>query len=135
MIGFRALAREPPKQVPLTTAGVSSDNTEIVAGTNVLVCHTGRDDYHIAGMHLDVLAMLATESQSGSARINTQHFMRRAVIMRKGIDSVSPRVGPIVLGETPFENRSRIFGVSYDRVSIGQQGQGTIWKNTVVLEI
>src|SRR5437764_15198536 len=86
-------------------------------------------------MHLDVLAMLAAESQSGSARINTQHFVRRAVIMRKGIDSVSPRVGPIVFGETLFENRSRIFGVSYDRVSIGQQGQGTIWKNTVVLEI
>src|SRR5207248_7522786 len=86
-------------------------------------------------MHLDVLAMLAAESKSGSARINTQHFMRRAVIMRKGIDSVSPRVGPVVTGKTLFENRTRIFGVGRDRVSIDQQGQATIWENTVVVKI
>src|SRR5205823_173536 len=135
VIGFRALAREPPKQVPLTTAGVSSDNTEIVAGTNVLVCHPGRDDNHIARMHLDVLAMLTTESQSGSARINTEHFMRRAVIMRKGIDSVSPRVGPVVFGKTLFENGRRIFGIGCDCLPIKQQRKGTIWENTVVFEI
>ena len=99
------------------------------------MCHTGRDDYHIARMHLDVLAMLAAESQSGSARINTEHFMRRAVIMGKGIDSVSPRVGPIVFGKTLFENGRRIFGIGCDCLPIKQQRKGTIWENTVVFEI
>src|SRR2546423_1096339 len=99
------------------------------------MCHTGRNDYHIARMHLDVLAMLAAESQSGSARINTEHFMRRAVIMRKGIDSVSPRVGPIVFGKTLFENGRRIFGIGCDCLPIKQQRKGTIWENTAVFEI
>jgi hypothetical protein len=55
--------------------------------------------------------------------------------MGKGINTVSPPVGPVTLGETLLENRSGIFGVGRDRVSIEQQGQGTIWENTVVLEI
>src|SRR5882762_619595 len=135
VIGFRALARETAKQIPLATAGISSDHAEIVAGTDVLVCHTSGDDNHVSRIHLDVLAVLAPESQSGSARIHTQHFMRRAVIMGKGIDTVSPRVGPVVLSKTLLENRSGIFGVGPDRASIEQQGQGTIWENTIVLEI
>ena len=135
MIGLRALARETPKQIPLATAGISSDHAKIVAGANVLVRDTSGDNYHVASTHVHILAVLATQSQSGSARINTQHFMRRAVIMGKGIDTVSPRVGPVILCKTLLENRSRIFGVVRDRVSIDQQGQGTIWKNTVVFEI
>ena len=135
VICLGALARETPKQIPLATAWISSDHAKIVAGTDVLVCHTSGDDNHIASMHLDVLAVLAAESESGSARINTEHFMRRAVIMGKGINTVSPRVGPVTLGETLLENRSGIFGVGRDRVSIEQQGQGTIWEKTVVLEI
>jgi hypothetical protein len=54
--------------------------------------------------------------------------------MGKGIDTVSPRIGPVILCKTLLENRSRIFGVGRDRVSIDQQGQGTIWENTVVFE-
>src|SRR4029077_5875982 len=135
VIGFRALARGTPKQIPLATAGISSDHAKIVARTGGLGRHTSRDNNHIASMHLDALAVLAAQSQSGSARINTQHFVRRTVIMRKGIDTVAPRVGPVVLGKTLLENRTGIFGVGPDRVSIEQQGQGTIWKNTVVVEI
>mgnify|MGYP003693543239 CR=1 FL=1 len=97
--------------------------------------NSGWDDYHVAGVHLDILAVLATEAKSGSTGINAQHFMRGAVIMRKGIDSVSPRVGPVVLGETFFKNGRRIFGLRCDCLVIEQQGKGTIWENTVVFEI
>src|SRR5262245_28493007 len=60
---------------------------------------------------MDVLAILATESQVCSPRINAQHFMRSAVIVRKGINTVSPRVGPVILGKAFLENRRRIFRV------------------------
>src|SRR5216110_2202057 len=33
VIGLWALAREPPKQIPLATFGISSDHAKIVAGT------------------------------------------------------------------------------------------------------
>jgi hypothetical protein len=55
--------------------------------------------------------------------------------MGKGIDTVSPRVDPVILCKTLFEKTSGIFGVGRDRVSIDQQGQGTIWKNAVVFQI
>ena len=88
----------------MASVGIRSYNAKIVTCADVLVRNSGWDDYHVASVHLDVLAVLATEAKSGSARINAQHFMRRAVIMGKGIDSVSPRVGPVVLGETLFKN-------------------------------
>src|SRR5437762_13601973 len=134
VIGLWALAREPPEQIPLATFGISSDHAKIVAGTDVLMCHASGNDNHIARLHLDVLAVLAAESQSRSARINTQHLMGRAEIMRKGIDTDSPRVGPVVPDKTLLEKRSRIFGVDRDRVSIDKQGEGTIWENTIVFE-
>jgi hypothetical protein len=98
------------------------------------VCHTSRDDNHIAGMHLDVLAVLAVESQSCRAAVNTKYFMRRAVVMRKGIDAVSPRIGLIVLRKALFKNRRRILGVGRDGLPIEQQRQHAIWENGVVLE-
>ena len=91
--------------------------------------------YHVASAHLDILAVPATESQVCSAGIDTQHFMRCAVVMRKGIDTISPQVRPIVLRETQFKNGRRIFGVGCDYLSIKQQGKGTIWENTIVFEI
>ena len=60
--------------------------------------------------------------------------MRRAVVMRKGIDSVSPRVGPVVLGKTLFKNGRRIFGIRYNCPPIEQQGKNTVWENAVALE-
>ena len=119
----------------MASAGIRSYNAKIVTSSDVLVRNSGWNDYHVASVHLDILAVLATEAKSGTTRINAQHFMRRAVIMRKGINSVSPRVGPVVLGETFFKNGRRILGLGCDCLVIKQQGQGTIWENAVVLEI
>ena len=95
----------------MSSVGIRSYNAKIVTGVDVLMNHTRWNNYHVASVHLDIFAVLATEAKSGSTRINAQHFMRRAVIMGKGIDSVSPRVGPVVLGKTLFENGRRIFGI------------------------
>src|SRR4029077_17878026 len=104
--------------------GGCSYNAKIVTGDNVLVRNSSRDDNHVAGAHLDVLATFAAESQSRCAGIDAKHFMRRAVVMRKEIDSVSPRVGPVVLGETFFKNGRLIFGLRCDCLVIEQQGKG-----------
>ena len=98
----------------MASVGIGSYNAKIVTGVDVLMSHSGWNDYHVASVHLDIFAVLATEAKSGSTRINAQHFMRRAVIMGKGIDSVSPRVGPVVLGKTLFKNGRRIFGIRYN---------------------
>src|SRR4030095_1791553 len=55
--------------------------------------------------------------------------------MRQGIDSVSPRIGPVILGKTLFESRRWIFRVGSKRLPIKQQRKGTTWENTVVVEI
>jgi hypothetical protein len=54
--------------------------------------------------------------------------------MRKRIDAVSPRIGPVVLGKTLFKNGCWIFRVGGYRLPIEQQGKGTVWENTVVFE-
>ena len=100
----------------MSSTGIRSYNAKIVTGADVLVRNSGWDDYHVASVHLDILAVFATEAKSGSTRINAQHFMRRAVVMRKGINSVSPRVGPVVLGKTLFESRGRIVPAGRNRL-------------------
>jgi hypothetical protein len=135
MICLWSFARQTPKVIPLASVGICSYNAKIGTGADVLVRNSSRDDNHIAGAHLDVLATFAAESQSRCARIDAKHFMRRAMVMRKGIDSVSPRVGPVVLGETFFKNGRRIFGLRCDCLVLEQQGKGTIWENAVILEI
>ena len=75
MICSRSFAWQSPKQIPLASSGISSYETKIVAGTKVLMRNSGWDDYHIASLHFDVLAVLAAEAQACSARINTQYFM------------------------------------------------------------
>jgi hypothetical protein len=49
---------------------------------------TRRNENDVAGADLDGLAVLAAESQSCGAIIDTERFVRRAVIMSKGIDAV-----------------------------------------------
>jgi len=72
------------------------------------VSYTSWNHNHIAGMHLDISAVLAAKLQSCSAIKNPKHLMRRAVIVGKGIDTVSPRICPVVLGKTLFNKRSAI---------------------------
>src|SRR4029077_9941632 len=127
--------RKTPKEIPLASVGICSYNAKIVTSADVLVRNSSRDDNHIAGAQVDVPATFAAESQTRRAGIDAKHFMRRAMVMRKEIDSVSPRVGPVVLGETFFKNGRRIFGLRCDCLVIEQQGEGTIWENAVVLEI
>jgi hypothetical protein len=118
LIGLGPLARQTPKQIPFASIGVSSNNSKIFAGTNILVSYTGWNHNYIAGMHLNVFAVRAAESQGGSAAISSKHFMRRAVIVSEGIDAVSPRIRPIVLGKTLFNNRSAIARLCHECLSI-----------------
>src|SRR6266550_4274519 len=118
----------------MASTGIRSYNAKIVTGADVLMGHTRWNNYHVARVHLNILAAFAAQAQSRRAGINTKHFMRGAVIMGEGINSVSPRVGPVVLGETFFKNGRWIFGIRCNCPPIEQQGKGTIWENAVVLE-
>ena len=88
----------------------------------------------VAGVHLDVAALLGADSQGRSTTINAKRFMRGAVIMSKGIDTVSPRIGPIVLRKALFNNGSAIFHLRCECLPINQQRQAAVWENAVVLK-
>jgi len=133
LIGFGALVRQASKQIPLTSTGVSANDSKICAGFQFSVSHTGWNHDYVAGIHLDVAAVLAADSQGRSATINSKRFMRGAVVMRKGIDAVSPRVGPVVLRKALFNNGSAI-RLRCERLSIDQQRQDAVWENAVVLK-
>jgi hypothetical protein len=70
MICLWPFARQTPKEIPLASVGICSYNAKIVAGADVLVRNSSRDDNHVAGVHLDVLATFAAESQSRCAGID-----------------------------------------------------------------
>src|SRR5207244_10535582 len=72
VIGLWALARQTPKQIPLASIRVGSNNCKVRAGANILVSYTCWNYDHITGMHLDVLAMLAAEDRK-STRLNSSH--------------------------------------------------------------
>ena len=72
------------------TVPVRANDTEILAGAHLPVRHAGWNYNHIAGMNRDVLSELAAESQDRTAAIDSQRFMRRAVIMSERINAVSP---------------------------------------------
>src|SRR5262249_2543967 len=95
VIGFWSLARLTPKKIPLASIGISSNNGVVRTGADFLVSHTGWNYDHVPGIHLDVAAALAAESQCRRTAINSKRFMRCAVVMSKGINAVSPRVGPV----------------------------------------
>src|SRR2546423_13298150 len=113
-IGFWAFARQTAKQIPLASIRVSSHNAKIRTRADVVMCDTRRNENDVAGADLDGLAVLAAESQSCGAIVDTERFVRRAVIMSKGIDAVPPRVAPIVLRESALENGSAILRVRRD---------------------
>ena len=134
MIGSGALAWETSEQIPLASTGVSANDGKVRAGADILVSYTGWNYDHVPGIHLDVAAVLAADSQGRSTTINSQRFMRGAVIMSEGIDAVSPRVGPVVLSKALFNNGSAIPGVSCECLPINQQRQVAVWENAVVLK-
>ena len=134
VIGFGSLARSTSKQVPLASTRVSANNSKILARADFLVRYTGWNYDHVPGMHLDVPAVLAAESQCRKTTINSKRFMRGAVIMSKGINTVSPRVGPIVLSKALFNNRRAIFRLRCECLPINQQRQVAVRESAVVLE-
>ena len=134
MIGSGSLACPTPKQIPLASARVSSNNGKVRAGADFLVRYAGWNYDHVPSIHLDIAAVLAANSQSRSATINSERFVRCAVVMRKGIDAVSPRVGPVVFRKALFDNGSAIFRLRCERVPIDQQRQVAVWENVVVLK-
>ena len=133
-IGFGPLACPTSKQIPLTTVGIGADNSKVRAGTDVLVSYTSGNYNHIAGTHLNGFAMLAAESQSCRAMINTEHFVRCAVIMSKGIDAVSPRIAPIILRKALLNSRSAISYLRFECLPIQQYRKDAIRENAVVFE-
>src|SRR4029453_430150 len=112
-------ARQTAKQIPLASVRVSSNNAKVGACADVLMSDTSRNENDVSRAHLDGLPVLvAAESQRCRAMIDTEHFMRCAVIMSKGIDAVSPRVAPIILSESSFESRGATLRVRCDRPPI-----------------
>src|SRR5882757_2269640 len=114
VIGFWAFARQTAKQIPLASVRVSSHNVEVRTRADVVMRDTRWNENDVAGADLYGLAVLAAESQSCGATIDTERFVRRAVIMSKGIDAVAPGVAPIVLSESALENGSAILRVRRD---------------------
>src|SRR5206468_2610336 len=113
-IGFWPFARQTSKQIPLASIRVSSHNTKIRTRADVVMRDTGRNENDVAAADLDSLTVLSAESHFCSAIIDTKHFVRRAVIMSKGIDAVSPGIAPIVLSESALENGRAILRVRRD---------------------
>src|SRR5262249_16332966 len=90
VIGLGPFAWLAAKQIPLPPIRVRTNDTEILAATHLPVSHAGWNYNHIADMNLNVLSGLAAESQGRTDAIDSQRFMRRAVIMSEGINAVSP---------------------------------------------
>src|SRR4029077_1383950 len=114
VIGFWPFARQTPKQIPLTSVRVGSHNAKVRTRADVVMRDTRRNENDVAAADLDGLAVLAAESQLCSAIRDTEHFVRRAVVMSKGIDAVSPGIAPIVLSESALQNGSAILRVRRD---------------------
>ena len=134
MIGAGALAWETAEQIPFASIRVRADNGKVRAGTDILVSHTSWNYDRVSGIHLDVTAMLAADSQGRSTTIDSQRFMRCAVIMRERINAVSPRVSPVVLRKELFNNGSAILRFRCECLPINQQRQVAVWENAVVLK-
>jgi len=94
VIGFWPFAGQTAKQIPLASVRVSSHNAEVRTPADVVMRDTRRNENDVAGASLYGLAVLAAESQSCGATIDTARFVRRAVMMSKGIDAVAPGVAP-----------------------------------------
>src|SRR6478672_9628175 len=92
LIGFWPFARQTPQQIPLASVRVSSHNAKVRTRADVMMRYTRRNENDVAGTDLDGLAVLAAESQSCRATVDTKRFVRRAVIMSKGIDAIPPGV-------------------------------------------
>ena len=62
-IGFGPFAWLAAKQIPLASVGVGPNNSKIRGRSDVLMRHSGWDHDEIAGVHLDILALLAAKPQ------------------------------------------------------------------------
>src|SRR5260370_30674842 len=71
VIGFWAFARQTAKQIPLASIRVSSHNIKIRTRADAVMRDTRWNENDVAGAHLYVLAVLAAESQSCGATIDT----------------------------------------------------------------
>ena len=49
----------------MASVGIRSYNAKIVTSADVLVRNSGWNDYHVASVYLDILAVPATEPQRG----------------------------------------------------------------------
>src|SRR5881398_3499153 len=62
-IGLRSFAWMSAQQIPIATFGISSDDTKIRAGTQVLMRDTRRNYDNVAGVHIERFAVVAANPQ------------------------------------------------------------------------
>src|SRR5262249_10119489 len=117
-IGICPLARQTAKQVPLPPVRVSAHHAKIRTRADLVMPDTRGTEHNISGATHDDLPAFSAEWQFCSAIIYSEHFVRCAVIMSKGIHAVSPGISPVVLSKSALENRRAILRVHGDRAPI-----------------
>ena len=75
LIGSGSLAWLTSEQIPFASIGVGSNNGKVRAGADLLVSNPGWNHDDVAGVHLDVTALLGADSQGRSTTINAKRFM------------------------------------------------------------
>src|SRR5438552_7146894 len=122
------------QQIPIASVRVRSSTSEVQARIKFLVTDTSWNHNYVAEVYIQIPAMLAAQSQCRDATVNTENFMRGAVIMSKGIHAVSPRITPVVVSEAFLKKPSGIPAIGPQCFPIDQQRQQAIWENAVVIK-
>src|SRR5712672_2163135 len=94
--------------------------------------HSCRDDQDVSSPDLHLLPLFAAQMQKSRAAVNTKHFMRGTMIMMKGIDPITPGVGPVIAGKFLFQPGSAVCPARIKRISVYQEREFAIGDFTVV---
>jgi len=133
-IGFGPLAEPASEQVPIASIGISANNGKVRARIEFLVSDASWNHNYVAGLHIQIPAALTANFQCRGATVDTENLMRGAVIMSKGIHTVSPRITPVIVSEAFLKKGSGIVTVGGECVPVHQQWQHAVWKNAVVFK-
>ena len=94
--------------IPVDARRIGVDHQQVGAGAENLMTRAGRQDQGIARFDLDCETFVAANMHRRLATADAQRLMRRAVIVGKGIDAVSPSAGPAMRGEALDTDAARI---------------------------
>src|ERR1700683_1155504 len=96
--------------------------------------NAGRDHNYIAGVHVKIFPLLSTKPHRHRTTVNAQYFVARAVIMMKRVDTVSPRVSPMVGREQLHDWRCRIIAADRQNSPVQKQVESIVRNYAVILE-